>query len=219
VAGGLVGQHELWLVHEGARDCHALHLSARKLARITCGGRGEPDGTEHVRDARGAWTGRKAVQYQRQRYVLRDRKVRQQVESLKNEADAPAAKQGALRIGQRGNLDAVERDLPPVRLIEARYEVEQRGLADAGLAHDGHVLAARQLNRDTAQHFARSDAAIGLAQVADRQHGADSTAVPAPDSVGPVAAGEGQPTELTLPVVVLFRSSGAISLSGRGLLK
>ena len=32
-ASGLVGQHDLRVVHEGARDGHALHLATRKLGR------------------------------------------------------------------------------------------------------------------------------------------------------------------------------------------
>ena len=42
-AGGLVGQHDLRIVDERAGDGDALHLTARKLARLLVQMLGQPD--------------------------------------------------------------------------------------------------------------------------------------------------------------------------------
>src|SRR2546422_6284211 len=48
VAGGLVGEEHGGLVHERARDGHALLLAARQLAGVGLRLRGEPRSEEHT---------------------------------------------------------------------------------------------------------------------------------------------------------------------------
>jgi hypothetical protein len=52
----------------------------------------------------------------------------------------------------------------PIRPIEPGEQVEQRGLADAGLAHDREILA-RSQRRDRCPRTAAADRAIALAQI------------------------------------------------------
>jgi hypothetical protein len=89
--------------------------------------------------------------------------VRQQVKRLKYEPDALAPQQRAHGVVCRRHHDAVERDAACIRLVESRYQVEQGGLADAGLPDDRDVFAARQFQGDSAQHLARPRAAVGFA--------------------------------------------------------
>jgi hypothetical protein len=175
VAGGLVGEQEQRPVHEGARDRDALHLAARKLARIGAGSSGEPHRGEHLEDARPRLRGGHAVERKGQGDVLRDREMGQQVERLEHEADARPAQQRARSVIERRDVPAFEDDAAAVRGIEPRDQVEKRGLADSGLADDGDVFAVPDFERDAAQQFARPRAAVGLAQIADDQHGAQRT--------------------------------------------
>src|SRR5262245_52332464 len=92
------------------------------------------------------------------------------MECLEHEADAAAAQAGARRVIQRRHFLSIERDSAAVRLVEPGDQVEQGGLADAGLAHDGDVFTARDVERDAAQQFTRSRATEGFGKVTDYKH-------------------------------------------------
>jgi len=160
-------------VYQRTRNGDPLHLAAGQLPGVGARRRSEPHGRKHLRKARVRLCRINAVQRERQRHVLRHGEVRQQVKGLEHEADACAAQERAFRIVERADVAAVEHDAAAVGGIEPGDEVEERGLAHPGLADDRDVFAAPQFERDAAQHLARPRAAIGLAQIAEGQHGAD----------------------------------------------
>ncbi len=65
---------------------------------------------------------------------------------------------------------ALEQDLARVGHVEPGDEVEQRGLADAGLAHDRDVLARLHRELEAVEHAPAARAAVGLRQVANVEH-------------------------------------------------
>src|SRR5690606_38606831 len=67
---------------------------------------------------------------------------------LEDEADAAA------QLGERDAVDgyAIEEDLAVLRLVEAHEEVDERGLAGAGVADDGDALAGLRAEADAAEH-------------------------------------------------------------------
>ena len=117
--------------------------------------------------------GRRAVdagERQRQRDILRGRQVRQNVERLEDEPHADATERGQRIVVERGELDAVHHNRARVGAVEARDEIEQRGLADAGLAHHRDEVAGLEIEIDVAEDRARARPRERLGKAADREH-------------------------------------------------
>src|SRR5712692_10451264 len=91
VAGGLVGQQERRLVHQGARDGHALLLPPGELAREVMCAVGKPHALERqLRALLALFRGNSRV-HRRQLDVLERRSAREQVELLENKAELAVA--------------------------------------------------------------------------------------------------------------------------------
>jgi hypothetical protein len=104
---------------------------------------------------------------ERQLDVVERRGARQQVEGLEDEPDLLVADARQLVVVHRAHLLAVQEVGALRRRVEAADEVHQRGLAGTRRAHDGHVLALLDLDRDPAQGVDLLLAhLIGLPQVA-----------------------------------------------------
>ena len=82
---------------------------------------------------------------ERQLDILVDGEVADQVEGLEDEADLAVPNAGALGGRELGHRLVVEPVLATGRRVEQAQEREQRGLAAAGRAGDGDVLAAAHL--------------------------------------------------------------------------
>ena len=82
--------------------------------------------------------------------VAHGRERGQQVELLKDEADAVLAQPGALGVVERGEVDAVDDHAALGGLREPAEQVEERGLARARRADDGDKLARLDGKRDAA---------------------------------------------------------------------
>ena len=157
-------------MHQRPRDRHPLQLAAGELARQRIGAIVEADGGEHLADAPLALAGRHAEQRQRQRDVLRDAQVRQHVERLEHEAQPFAAQDGQRVVVERRQVDAAEPHRTGVGAVEAGDQVEQRGLADARLAHDRDVIARGELEVDAGEDDALARAGVAFLERAQRQH-------------------------------------------------
>ncbi len=66
------------------------------------------------------------------------------MECLEDKSDGAATQQGDGVIIQCREVDAIKQHSAGVGFIEAGQQIEQCRLADAGLAHDGQVLALPQ---------------------------------------------------------------------------
>jgi hypothetical protein len=84
------------------------------------------------------------------------------VERLEHEADVPRAQGRAAVLVEGGEVAAGEAHGSRGRLVEPGEQREQRGLARAGGAHDGHGLAAHDRERDVRQNGERSLGAANL---------------------------------------------------------
>jgi len=103
---------------------------------------------QHVARAPAALGFSDAQQVQGKRYILLDRQIGQNMEGLEDKADGTAPQQRRGVVVQRGKIDAFENHASAIGCIEARQQIEQRRLADAGLAHDGQILAAAKFELD-----------------------------------------------------------------------
>ena len=130
IAGGLVGEQQLRVVHERAGDRQPLLLAARELPGAPPGGlleaelRDQPARSRRCAVAVGA-------EPRGQQHVLLARQLRDQVEELEHEAHVPAAQLGEPPLFLPLEPIAGELDAPGVGRVESAQQVQQRGLAAA----------------------------------------------------------------------------------------
>ena len=103
---------------------------------------------------------------------LRDRDVRarvergQQVEFLEDESDLALAHAGALGVGERGQIVAVEHDAAAIGLGQSAEKIEESGFSAARRSDDADELALLHAEGDAAQRLDFDFAhVVGLAQV------------------------------------------------------
>ena len=84
-------------------------------------------------------------------HVLLHRELGDQVEGLEDEADAPVAQRGELRVVEARDLPAVEEIVAARGAVQAAEDAEQRRLARPRGAHHRHRLAGRDLEAHVAQ--------------------------------------------------------------------
>ena len=144
-AGRLVGEQQRRPDDEGARQRDALLLAARQhLADSGAAARpGRPGAASRWPAARASAA---ALQLERQHHVLERVQVAEQLEALEHEADLGGAHRGALVLVDREEVDAVEPDRAVGRRVEPGDDRQQRALARARGADDGHrALRARRV--------------------------------------------------------------------------
>ena len=162
-AGGLVGQQDLGVVDEGARDGDALHLAARHLRGLLVDVFGEAHASQGVEGALAALRARDARQSQCQLDVRQDTLVRDQVVGLEDEADAVVAVGVPVPglVVLRG--DAVDDEVAALEAVEASDDVEHRRLAGARLAQNSDELVVTERHRDLVErHLHQVGGLVGL---------------------------------------------------------
>ena len=92
-----------------------------------------------------------ARERQRQRDVVLDSHRRDEVERLKDGADALEAVVREVAVRQLAQRQAGSVDVTRGRPVEPAHEREQRALAAARRPDDGHVLTGADVQRDVAQ--------------------------------------------------------------------
>ena len=164
-------------MHQGARQRHALLLTAREFF-----GEGFPtveqaNSFEHVLRLFVGLRARDAVELQRQADIFANGQGGNQVEELEDETDPGAPKESAIAFGQGGQVLTIHPNLPAVRRVDAADQVEQGAFAAAALAQNGGDLAGLEFGmgilQDNAAHIAF---VIGFGQVMETEkcsHGCD----------------------------------------------
>ncbi len=109
------------------------------------------DGFERALGFFDALVRRSAVINQRQLDVVERGGARQQIESLKDEADLFVADGGEIVIVELADQPARQPVFPARRSIEATDQIHKRGFSRAGWSHDGDIFAAADLEIDAAQ--------------------------------------------------------------------
>ena len=137
-AGGLVGQEQLAVAHDGAGDGDPLALATRQLVGVVRRPVGQPEVLERLERRRLGLAGRDAVELEGQGHVLHRAEPGQQVVVLEDVADGLAAQARLAVAGQRRQRRAADVDLTARGVLEAAGDGQQRALARAAGAHDGH---------------------------------------------------------------------------------
>ena len=147
-AGGLVGQHDLRIVDERAGDGDALHLTARKLARLLVQMLGQPDRCQGLLGAAGALGLPHARERQRQLHVLQDGLVRDEVVALEHEPDAVVAESVPIAVLVAVGGNAVDDHVAGVVMIQAAHHVQKRRLARARRPQNRHEFVVAERDGD-----------------------------------------------------------------------
>ena len=139
-AGGLVRQNDLRVRDEGPGHCRPLLLSAGDLIGVL---------DQDVGDAQLLCQGLQlslhflvgpSRQHQGQEDVVPQGEDVQQVEVLEHKAQMRAAEGRQVPFPDVGQGLAVQKHLSGSGAVQSRQNIQQGGLAGAGLAHDGHIL-------------------------------------------------------------------------------
>ena len=127
VSRRLIGQDDGRVIDEGARDCDALHLAARELGyAVVPVVDGQRDSLQRVNGAHFALaTGHIGVG-QRKHDVFDNRQARQQVEALKDKANAQGADFGELVIIELGHVEPLQVIVARRRFVQAAQDVHER---------------------------------------------------------------------------------------------
>ena len=135
-AGGLVGQQDLRVVDEGARDGDALHLPAGKLTGLLVDVLGQADAPEGFQGPFAALGARHARQRERQLHVGEHGLVRDEVVALEHEADAVVAVGVPVAVLVLLGGNAVDDQVARIVMVKPAHDVQQRGLARARRPQD-----------------------------------------------------------------------------------
>ena len=150
VAGGLVGEQDPRLTDQRAGDRHSLLLSAAQLVRQRMHARSQAHLVDHAVDAAAPLPGGEIPVSQRQRDVVADVEVRDEIEALEDEAELLVAERRPLPIRQRHHVMAVQAVAAAVEVVEQTRHVQERRLARSGRPHDGDELAGEDPQRKAA---------------------------------------------------------------------
>ena len=148
--GRLVGEHQIGLLHQRARDADALALAAGELVGALGGEVAEPDGVEQLEGAVDIG-GRKLAQpgaphrhiaEPAAQHVLDHREPLDQIVFLEHHADAPARHRAIRGRASLARSWPRNMDLARGRIDQPVDAADQRRLAGAGGADDrGHAAA------------------------------------------------------------------------------
>jgi hypothetical protein len=152
VAGRLVGDEDRRLAHDGARDADALLLAGRQLQRRALLAPQQSDLIERGAHALADFLGADAGDDQRQRDVVEDRAVVEQLVILEHHADLAAIRRH-LATSDAGDVLAVHDQLTAARPLDQRDELQQARFTGAGVTGDEHDLAGRDLQRQVAERL------------------------------------------------------------------
>ena len=187
IAGRFVGEQHFRLADERSGNGDALLLSARKLAGKVIAPLAQPDFFQslHGPIMPVAKRHQRMTVKQRQFDIFLRGRTRQQVETLKDKTEFLVSQFGQLFAVEIGHGDAIKEIGSGRGLVEAADGVHQRGLARTAGAHDGHELAAVDVQRDAAHGFHLNLAGlVGAGKFAQLNHRSTHVFIPALAAAG-----------------------------------
>lgn len=165
VAGGLVRKNQLGMIDQSAGEGDALLLASGELT----GKMGETLGKSDAAKGFGGFgfVGG-AVKVLREHDVLERSEIGHKMKLLKNETDFLGAETGKALFIEMADVDAINDGCAFGGSVEAAENINQRGFAGAGRAHDGNPFAGFDGKRNAVEraHFAE-----GFFQVRDFDKG------------------------------------------------
>ena len=167
-AGGLIRQDDLGVGDERPGCRGPLLLSAGDLVGVLAQDVGNPQLLRQRLQLSLHFLIGPPRQHQGQEDVVPQRESVQQVEVLKHEAQMGAAESRQVPFPDIGQGLTVQKHLSGGGPVQRRQDIQQGGLAGAGLAHDGHILPRlhREIHVLQRLHLTAAEAAgVDLLQV------------------------------------------------------
>jgi len=161
VTGGFVGEDEFGSVGQGACDGDALDLSAREFAGAVIESASDAHGGGGDASAFGPDGTRDATVDEGERDVFGSGGVSQEVEGLKDEADATIADSGEVAVVETGDGLTGEGVGSAVGSVQSAQQVHEGAFSGAAGAHDGDELSATDVEVDVVEG---DDLIIALAE-------------------------------------------------------
>ncbi len=152
VAGRLVGDDDRGVGDEGARDGHALLLAAGELVGVVLHAVREAHERERHLDPLAPFAARERGEQERQLHVLERVQHRHQVVELEHEADVGGSPVREFRFRELGDVLAAHQQLPCIRLVDARDQVEECRFSRSRRAHERDEVALGNAEGDVEQH-------------------------------------------------------------------
>jgi acyl-CoA thioesterase I len=150
IAGWLVGEQQLRLDDEGARQRHALLLAARQLLGIMQQAVREPDGLQRVaRPRRGVAP---SGELERDRDIFQRVHHRHEAKGLEDDADRATSPQSERILVEGAEIGSRDAHHAAGRALEAAHHHHHGRFAGAGRADHADALARRHIERNAAQH-------------------------------------------------------------------
>ena len=167
IAGGLVSQHELRLVDEGARDCDALLLAAGQLRRVCVEPMLKADPLENLIRSTALLLDGRSQHSQRETDVLENRFCGNELEVLEDEPDSASIRLN-LATGQPREIAAVyDSDAFGGPLLQEQQS-KQCALSGAARASEKDELASVDRQRQIAKRI--EAATVGFAKPVSLDH-------------------------------------------------
>ena len=152
VGGGLVGENDHRVGHQGSRHRHPLALPAGELVRPVMGAVGEADLGQGPSGSLAAalprHPSRRRADEERELHVLEGGEDRDEVEGLEDEADLFRAQVGEGIVAESGHVRIADQDPARRGMVEAADQVQEGGLPGSGGTGDRDELAPLDGERD-----------------------------------------------------------------------
>ena len=158
----LVGKNDVGVVDDGAGNGYALHLSARKLVGAFLHLLGEPHSFESNLCLGDAFGFACACKSQRQGNVVKNVHVRDEVVTLKHEADAVVAVGVPVAVAVIFGADAVDYKVAGRVAIQAADDVEQGCFATTRRTENRHKLTFAETDGHTLESVHRKVTCHGV---------------------------------------------------------
>ena len=170
--GRLVSQHDLGIVDQGTGDGHALHLSARKLARALVNVLAQADFLQRLARTLAALGMPHARERKRQLHVFQDGLMRDKVIALEHKADAVVAISIPIAITEVLGRNTVDQQITGIKVIESTDNVEHRSFTRARGTQNGHELVvAKSQAYAVERHLRKRLGNVPFANTFELQHG------------------------------------------------
>ena len=174
-AGRLVGEQDVGIVDDGARDGHALHLTAGHLVRRFVQLVAQADLFQRLDGACAPLLTRDAGERERELDVCQHALVRDEVVALKDKADGVVAVGVPVAVVVFLRGAAIDDEVAGGVAVESADDVQQRGLAAAGLSEDRHELILAEGDVDALERLdLRRAGLVYLGDMFQFQHGWDA---------------------------------------------
>ena len=149
----LVCQDDLGIVDDGARDGDTLHLTAGELVGALVHMLSQADLRQSLLGALPAFCLGRTRKQQRHLHVRDDALMGDQVVALEDEAHGMVSIRVPVAIEVAFGRSSVDDEVAAGVLVESADDVEQRGLAAAGLTEDTHEFLVTEGNRYALQRM------------------------------------------------------------------